>query len=137
MCPVCTYQVPVDWVGLAWQVGEEVEIPGTSERRKQLNELGRQIREARDRGEEPDPEAWKQVAALQKELMRPPLQVPDEFGPAQELLLDLGLLAPLEGLYFVHRWTATALMRRYSERVHNPSVALSVSHQAAAWRVSR
>ncbi|MEA2602862.1 MAG: hypothetical protein QOF89_3854, partial [Acidobacteriota bacterium] len=85
------YQVPVDLVGLAWQVGEEVEIA-----------------------------------------QHQPLQVPDDFGPALEVLFDLGLLAPMEDFYFVHRWTATALLRQYSEK------GQEAHHRAARywrWRV--
>ncbi|HEX3556935.1 MAG TPA: tetratricopeptide repeat protein [Thermoanaerobaculia bacterium] len=111
------YQVPVDLVGLAWQMGEEVEVPENSERAEQFDGLRRQIQETLDRGEKPAPKLLKQAAAILQVLMRPPLRLRHKLGPVLEVLLDLGLLAPMDDLYFVHRWTATALRGRYSVKV--------------------
>ena len=103
MIGVSAYQVPVDLVGVAWQVSDEVEVP-------------------EDAG-------------------RVPLQVPDAFGSALEILSDLGLLAPAEihdeaaSLYFVHRWTASRVLQR------SPVEKIQAAHQRAAhywrWRVNK
>jgi tetratricopeptide (TPR) repeat protein len=96
------YQVPVDGVGLAWQVGEEVEVPEDS------------------------------AAQL-------PLQVSDDFGPATEALLTLGLLAPVdsgsENHFFVHRWTATALLDRTP--IEKKRAAYSRAARYWRWRVEK
>ena len=77
------YRVPVDRIGLVWQVGEEIELP----------------------------EAQQD---------RPPVQAPAGFDDALLALEDLGLLAPVgwsdpgADLFFVHRWTASAVLAKSS-----------------------
>ncbi|HKV07651.1 MAG TPA: tetratricopeptide repeat protein [Thermoanaerobaculia bacterium] len=97
------YQVPVDVVALAWQVGEELEV-----------------------AEDSAPQV--------------PLQVPEDFGSTIEALLTLGLLAPIDSgseilFFFVHRWTATALLSR------TPLEKKRTAHSRAArywqWRVEK
>jgi tetratricopeptide (TPR) repeat protein len=96
------YRVPVDRVGLAWQVGEAVE------------------------------------SADEKDLK---IQVPEEFEDARLDLEELGLLAPAgwsdagTDFFFVHRWTASAVLARAG--VEEKAQA---HHRAARfwrWRVKR
>jgi len=97
------YRVPVDLIGLAWQVGEEVELP---EDQKSL----------------------------------PPIRVPDGFDDARLALEDLGLLAPAGSgaevaLFFVHRWTASAVLA-----LIQTADKAQAHHRAARfwrWRVER
>lgn len=86
------YQVPVDLVGLVWQVAEEMEISGHQERKVRISNLLREIQNAKDRGEQPDLAQLKEVETIQEELVRPPLQVSADFGPALEVLQILASL---------------------------------------------
>jgi tetratricopeptide (TPR) repeat protein len=134
------YQVPVDIDGLAWQVSEEVEIPENTERIQQVRELQKTMEEILERGEPLSLDLVEQWDANQRELLKPPLQVPDELGGARDVLSDLGLLASVEtneeraSLYFVHRWTASRVFQRC------PADKIQAAHRKAArywsWRVA-
>jgi tetratricopeptide (TPR) repeat protein len=116
-------RLPVDGVGLGWQVGEVVEPPADPERDARLAELGRRTAEARRSGSGTATEELgygeveiRQLHADLEAARRPPLAVPQDIEPAARRLLDLGLLSPAGGgespggaRYLVHRWTATAL----------------------------
>jgi hypothetical protein len=102
---VAVYRVPVDLVGLAWQVGEEIEL------------------------------------SEEEQKTHVPLQVPEGFADARLALEELGLLAPAgwsdsgTDLFFVHRWTAWAVLARAG--VEKKAQA---HHRAARfwrWRVKR
>lgn len=133
------YQVPVDLIGLAWQVSQEIEVPQDPGKVKGLKRLMQQIREIVKRGEQPDSDLLTKAAKAQQELMRPPLRMPDDLDSVLAILFTLGLLAPVETqdeeahLYFVHRWTATAVLNR------SPIDKVQDAHHRAArywrWRV--
>jgi tetratricopeptide (TPR) repeat protein len=136
------YRPPVDFLGLAWQVGEEIEIPEDQERGERIKALRREINRARGRSEEPSPELLERFRAELAEWRRPPLAVPEGFQKALEVLGSLGLLAPVQwsdtpgaARFAVHRWTASAVLRRGSE-----DAVRQVHHRAARywrWRVDR
>jgi tetratricopeptide (TPR) repeat protein len=135
------YRIPVDAVGLAWQVGEEIEIPGDRERGERIDELGHELGRVRGRGEEPSPELLARIRAELPEWRRPPLVVPEGFVGALEVLGDLGLLAPIqwsdtpEGASFVmHRWTASAVLRLSLEGVRQ---AQQLAARYWHWRADR
>jgi tetratricopeptide (TPR) repeat protein len=136
------YRIPVDVLGLAWQVAEEIEIPGDRERKERIRELSREINRARGKGEEPSPDLLARHRAELPEWRRPPLAVPAGFPEALELLGALGLLAPVQwsdtpedARFAVHRWTASAVRRR------SPEAAVRQAHHRAArhwrWRADR
>jgi len=94
------YRAPVDLVGLAWQVGEEIELPEEDQK------------------------------------TRLPIRVPADFEEARLALEELGLLPPVgwsgsgTDLYFVHRWTASAVLGRVGAEEK-----VQVHHRAARfWR---
>lgn len=143
------YRLPVDEIGLGWQVGEDVEPPADPERDARLAELGRRTAEARRSGSGTATEelGYSEVEILQLDAdldaaRRPPLAVPEEIVPAARQLLDLGLLSPIGGgespggaRYLVHRWTATALAD-----LANAEELREAHRRAAAhwrWRVDR
>jgi tetratricopeptide (TPR) repeat protein len=139
------YREAVDEVGLAWQVGDEVEVPADPEREARSARLA----EARSRAaSEGRPGAGLADLGLPEEEVRqieedsrrgrvPPLRVPEGLGEAVAALEDLGLLAPVEGeegrQHLVHRWTAGALAGLASAE------ELAEAHRRAAgywsWRV--
>jgi tetratricopeptide (TPR) repeat protein len=136
------YRIPVNFLGLAWQVGEEIEIPGDRERRERLTEMNREFNRASGRGEEPSPEILGKYEAETPDWRRPPLAVPEGVAEAMAVLGSLGLLAPVqwddtpeETRFAVHRWTATAVVRR------SASKAIRQAHFRAAqhwrWRAER
>lgn len=79
--------------------------------------------------------AERQVAADLDAQRQPPVQAPDGFADALELLQDLTLLSPVQLTdddllgHAVHRWTAVALTRRTA-----PDVLRQAHHRAARYR---
>ena len=136
------YRIPVDFLGLAWQVGEEIEIPEDRERGERIAAMNREIGRARAQGEEPSPELLARFQAEMPEWLRSPLALPKGFAEAMEVLGVFGLLAPVQwsgatedARFAVHRWTASAMLRRGME------AAVQQAHQRAArywrWRAER
>jgi tetratricopeptide (TPR) repeat protein len=131
------YRIPVDLIGLAWQVSEEIDIAEDRERRERMEALCHEFGRVLVRGEEPSPELLTKLQAELPEWQRPPLVEPRNFPVALERLGDLGLLAPVDAQgdtrFAVHRWTASALLSR------NPVVR--EAHRRAArhwrWRIDR
>jgi hypothetical protein len=141
------YRVPVDEVGLWWQVGEEREPEPDPVRQQRLAALQEALTQARERGEQATletlglaPEVMRQVAADLAAQHRPPVQAPDGFTNVLALLQDLTLLSPVQLTdddllrHAVHRWTAAALAHRTASDI------LRQAHHRAArywhWRVA-
>ena len=141
------YRVPVDEVGLWWQVSEERESEPDPARQQRLAALQEALAQARERGEQATletlglaPEVMRQAEADLEALRRPPVQAPDGFASALALLQSLTLLSPVQLTdddllrHTVHRWTATALARRTAHDI------LRQAHHCAArywrWRVA-
>lgn len=128
------YRIPVDLLGLEWQVGEVFEVTGDPEAGERLDRLGEEIARAQGRGEEPASELMKQFLEERAAWARPPLRVPAALEPARRALESLGLLAPVDltetSLYTVHRWTASAVLAR------SAADEVRQAHQRAAryWR---
>jgi tetratricopeptide (TPR) repeat protein len=141
------YRVPVDEVGLWWQVSEEREPEPDPARQQRLAALQEALTQARERGEQATmetlglaPEVMRQAEADLEALRRPPVQAPDGFASVLALLQNLTLLSPIQLTddnplsHTVHRWTATALARRTA-----PDTLRQAYHRAARywrWRVA-
>jgi tetratricopeptide (TPR) repeat protein len=138
------YRLPVDGVGLGWQVGDEQPLPAHPDRDARLARLGfaqqAALAEGRPTGLETLGLPSAELTQLRQdlaELAKPPLRIPLGFEQAKAVLLDFGLLAPVSGSedpsYLVHRWTAQALASQ------EPAEALADAHRRAArywrWRV--
>jgi tetratricopeptide (TPR) repeat protein len=138
------YRLPVDDVGLGWQVGDEQPLPADPDRDIRLARLGEAqqaaLAEGRPTGLETLGFPSAELTQLRQdlaELAKPPLRIPLGFEQAKAVLLDLGLLAPVSGpedpSYLVHRWTAQALASQ------EPAEALADTHRRAArywrWRI--
>jgi len=144
---VSVYRVPVDEIGVVWQVSEERETPSDSQRERRLAAISQRAQDLQARGKEAtvenfglSPQELEQWLSDDREQQRPPLVVPDGIAQAWKALEELGLLAPVQRseeearLYTVHRWTAGALAKKteYTD-------ILRRTHQRAArywrWRV--
>jgi tetratricopeptide (TPR) repeat protein len=138
------YRLPIDDVGLGWQVGDEQPLPADPDRDAHLARLDEAQKAARAEGRPTELEALGLPAAeltqLRQDLAevtKPPLSIPLGFEQAKAVLLDLGLLAPVSGTqepsYLVHRWTAQALANL------GPAEQLANAHHRAArywrWRI--
>ena len=143
------YRLPVDELGLAWQVGEEVDPPADPERAARLARLEAALAALRDAGQEPSVEApglsEQERAQLDADVAarpRPPLRVPDGLREALKAVAGLGLIAPTQPseqvpvagqAWLVHRWTAAELARLTAP------ADLTEAHRRAArywrWRV--
>jgi len=137
------YRLPVDEVGLAWQVADVVEPAADPVRDAQLAEIARLFAEAQPHGATADEvnltgEQAELYNSWVAERRRPPLAVPDGFDAAVAALLDVGLLAPTSGTgdetaFTVHRWTATSVLARAG------AAQVADAHRRAAaywqWRV--
>jgi len=121
------HRLPVDQSGLAWQIGEEIELPDDPERTSRIQQINEKIAETIESGREPSienlaisPEQLQQYQKDISEVQRPPLSVPEAFKTAMDALLENSLLSMVQyaeddPLHFiVHRWTANALQRRMS-----------------------
>ena len=141
---VSVYRLPVDDVGLGWQVGDEQPLPEDPDRDARLVRLDEAQQAALAEGRPTKLETLglpsAELTQLRQdlaELTKPPLHIPSGFKQAKAVLLDLGLLAPLSGpeepSYLVHRWTAQALANL------GPAEQLANAHHRAArywrWRV--
>jgi tetratricopeptide (TPR) repeat protein len=132
------YRVPIDQIGLAWQVSEEIEPKKEPKLEQRWQQFQEAAQEARKAGKQPSLEqagiTAEEYAEVMTYRMRPPLAVPQGLNEARDRLLELGLLAPTgsdeERRFSVHRWTATALAQRTNEKTSQQS------HQRAArfWR---
>ena len=135
------YRLPVDDVGLGWQVGDEQPLPADPDRDTRLARLAEAQKAALAEGRPTELETlgfpFAELTQLRQdlaELAKPPLRIPLGFEQAKAVLLDLGLLAPVSGpedpSYLVHRWTAQALASQ------EPAEALTDAHHRAAryWR---
>ena len=136
------YRISVDILGLAWQVGEEIEILGDRERGERVKDLNREFERARGRGEYPPPEWTNRFRAELTEWQRPPLAVPAGIMDALKPLEALGLLAPVQrsvvpqdDRFVVHRWTALAVVRRSLETAVRQAHLRAASHWR--WRAER
>ena len=138
------YRLPVDDVGLGWQVGDERPLPPDPDRDARLAHLeeARQVALTEGRPTTLETLGFSSAELAQPrqdltEVTRPPLGIPLGFEQAKAALLDLGLLAPVSGneelSYLVHRWTAQALASQ------EPAEQLMNAHHRAArywrWRV--
>ncbi|WP_239376386.1 tetratricopeptide repeat protein [Frankia sp. Cj5] len=123
-----TYRLPVDRTGLAWQVSQVAERSADPDTDPQIAE--NPFGHAREHG------AATPGHAEAHAQQHPPLVIPDLFDHAVATLLALGLLTPGTGdqdSFTVHRWTATAILRRT-----NPDQVNDAHRRAAAywqWRV--
>jgi tetratricopeptide (TPR) repeat protein len=141
------YRVPVEEVGLWWQVSEEREPEPDPARQQRLAALQESLTQARERGEQATletlglaPEVMRQAEADLEALRRPPVQAPDGFANVLALLQNLTLLSPVQLTdddllrHTVHRWTAAALARRTALDI------LRQAHHRAArywrWRIA-
>jgi tetratricopeptide (TPR) repeat protein len=119
------YREPVDTVGLAWQVSEVQEVPADSEREERISKFGAALKHLREQGQEHSPAALglpvAEIAQVMEDLAaaaQPPLAIPAAFEGARAAIESLGLLAPAnlgaspEGLFSIHRWTASAVASR-------------------------
>jgi tetratricopeptide (TPR) repeat protein len=137
------YSVPVDEVGLQWQVSTEVVRASDPARETRLAKLSEALAKAGAEGRKPDPEAlgfapeeMAQLAIDLAERSTPPLKPAPGLATAHELLADLSLIAPVQhsgeetSRWIVHRWTAAALARRF------PEEQLVAAHRRAGnyWR---
>ncbi|MCP4686787.1 MAG: hypothetical protein GY859_01990, partial [Desulfobacterales bacterium] len=120
------YRRPVVSLALAWQVGEEIEIPPDPERDKRLAKVQEAIENALAEGKEPTPdnlghtpEEMLQFKKDMEEKGRPPINAPDGVDNALKVLLDLSLLSLVKYTedqlprFMVHRWTAGAMESRF------------------------
>jgi tetratricopeptide (TPR) repeat protein len=138
------YRLPVEDVGLGWQVGDEQPLPANPDRHARLTRVVETQRAALTEGRPTELETLglpsaelDQLRQDLVELAKPPLHIPLGFEQAKAALLDLGLLAPVSGpedlSYLVHRWTAQALVSQESAE------ELADAHRRAArywhWRV--
>ena len=115
------YRMPVDETALAWQVGTEVDKtdPEMEEAWKALNQA---VGEAKEKGEKHDLASLAGSKQRLMELMNyrfsPPIEAPEGIQKAIEVLMDSSMLTPVQQsgekptLFFVHRWTSTALLAR-------------------------
>lgn len=134
------YREPVDAAGLAWQVSEVQEVPPDPKREVRIQQFTTALKNAGEQGQGATPDALGLSAAEISQAMedlavtrRPPLIIPDVFDSARAAIENLGLLAPVnletssEGLYGVHRWTASALVGRAAaedmQRAHAKAAA--------------
>jgi len=140
------YRLPVDEIGLVWQVGEEREVEEDPEREARRVDFNERARKAQVEGRRVDRNGlgyseaeWAQLERDQREHLRPPVKPPEDLAEALKALLDLGLLSPVMGSgeqlhWLVHRWTARALASLVEQEVLE-------AHQRAArywrWRVER
>lgn len=113
------YRSPVDFHGLAWQVGREYEAeaaPDPSAQPRTIDEITRWIQQ---HGTESPPDDFRLSGYehridndLEVLLSASAEDASEDFSQAVDRLLALGLLAPAgEGQFIVHRWTAEALTR--------------------------
>jgi hypothetical protein len=140
------YRVPVDQVALAWQVGDQEELPPDHEREERLRRVQQALTAAAADGKPATVEALgltsDEIAQIQddlSQLQQPPVRAPQSFDKARALLAHLGLVTALtageddQPRYAVHRWTARALADLDHEVVH------AAHHRAARywrWRVA-
>jgi tetratricopeptide (TPR) repeat protein len=137
------YRLPVDRVGLAYQVGEIVEWPEDPARQERMERVTKALEEAKAAGEKPDLAALglSQADILQlrrdmQEALAPPVEEPKGFDEAIALLESLSLLSPVQYTddetphHFVHRWTARAL----AERASADELADAHRRAVAYWR---
>ena len=118
------YRVPVDELGLIWQVGEPVTYPPDPERAARMEAIKARIIS----GQKNIPGAFAEELLTESEIdtfnrdaaecNRPPVEAPRDFVLARQWLFELSLLTPAryndstsEG-FLVHRWTAAALVGR-------------------------
>ena len=94
------YRLPVDDVGLVWQVGEVRETD--PELRERVRDYFERHREVRREKQDPSPEAlgydgpgWQRLQADLEAWQTPPVEAPEGLAEAVRALLDLGLLSPL------------------------------------------
>ncbi len=134
------FRLPVDDLGLVWQVGDVQEAD--PELRERVGAYFERRQEAVRAKKDPSPEALGYDEAGRRELQadleawqRPPVEAPEGLNEAVGALLELGLLSPLDrdgegSLWAVHRWTARALAELAEEE------ALREAHRRAAryWR---
>ena len=138
------YRLPVDDVGLGWQLGDEQSLPADPDQDARLARLDEAQQAALAEGRPTELETLglpsAELTQLRQdlaELAKPPLRIPLGLEQAKAVLLDLGLLAPFGGSkepsYLVHRWTAQALANQ------GPAEQLANAHHRAArywrWRV--
>ena len=138
------YRLPIEEIGLSWQIADEQPLPDDPQRDARLAHLTEVRRIALVEGRPADLDSLglpaAELAQIRQdlaELSRPPLQVSPGFEQAKAALLDLGLLAPISGAqassYLVHRWTAQALANQQT------ASKLTEAHRRAAnywhWRV--
>ena len=142
------YRVPVDDVGLVWQLANEIEVPPDPARYDRIARVRAAIETARTKSPRGDltpadlgltDDELAAYEADTRELQRPPVSAPDGFGPALSAARASGLITPMTGsddgqLHFVHRWTARAISQLQTDRVAD-------AHRRAArywrWRVER
>ena len=115
------YRVPVDDLGLIWQVGKPVTYPPDPERDARMLA----VRESLSKAQANDPtltvndillpiegEQWNQDIS---DKYRPPVKAPTDYEPAKRMLLELSLAGSMRWTpdeaerFHVHRWVATAL----------------------------
>ncbi len=129
------YRLPVNRVGLAWQVADEVQPTADPQRDQRLRRITEALQSASAQGRRASVDNLSLTA-----LRRPPVRAPDDLDEALRILTDLGLLAPVEAgdggepLQVVHRWTAGELARLAA-----PADLTQAHHRAARywrWRVA-
>ena len=126
------YRLPVDQIGLAWQISEEIELPDDPERASRIQQINEKVAEVIESGREPyienlgiSPEQLKQYQKDVREVQRPPLSEPGAFKTAMNALLENSLLSIVQYAeddplcFIVHRWTANALQRRMSDELES------------------
>jgi tetratricopeptide (TPR) repeat protein len=110
------YRLPVDDIGLAALVSDELTDSDDERRELATTELRRVLDVARSTGGPQSPYAPVYIGMLQQLYTvahRDSHVIPAEFGPAMAALIDLGLLVPIQAAnrevrFQVHRWTARA-----------------------------
>ncbi|MBU2670976.1 tetratricopeptide repeat protein [Actinoplanes bogorensis] len=144
------YRSPADQLALAWQTATPdptPDDPGRDQRLAQLNDALQAARRAgRPAGLDQLGYTTEQLTQLQTDLdtlRRPPLTTTTADPAALAVLSGLGLITPTpasqeddlgEGLFVVHRWTATALARLYPQPTRQAHQHAAAYH---AWRVDR
>ena len=131
------YRMPVDQLGLVWQVGETVEPADPSQPQQfpvflkkfltKINTYFKMFLKSNKkishiiRHLTPDRESLVGETIESVDQSQPPVQEPAGFAEAVALLEDLSLLSPFQltddeaPRHTVHRWTAGALARRFPQ----------------------
>jgi len=138
------FRVPVDDLGVAWQISEESDFRPTAFPHSEAATVLRAERARLALTEEAvaQHEPIDYCSDQMRSSPLPPITIPREFQAARDALVELGLLAPVEhsgdeagtGL-LVHRWTAAAL-----QRAANIGDVQEAHHRAAMywrWRLAR